>query len=254
MLKTGRGVQREVCVRAPSQPFFIQGLKGSLTKQRKKDMERVWEEESPHANFFRRLLNSRVDELVNSPTWLKRMRYNNEEVKWWQKNCGHIFEERGLNLYQLIATSHGECWDTEDEQKCAQALEENVVPPLLKEKPRQEDAVSLDYAREISVRCEEEEEPELPVRTSDERRKGVLQEGLGREELYRRGGGTGRTQEAPAKKKKPSEEVVRRGRVKKQHTAGLGNIEEGRLADKLKPAKKRQRKRPVLGGAFKNMN
>ena len=219
-------------------------------------MERVWEEDSPHANFFRRLLNSRVDELVNSPTWLKRLRYNNDEVKWWQKNCGDIFDERGLNLYQLIASSHGECWDNEDEQKCAQALEENVVPPLLKEKPRH-DAVSLDYPREISVRREKEEEPELPVRASNERRQGVLQEGRGRggrEELYRRGGGT---QEAPAKKKKPSEEVVRRGRVNavtKQHTAGLGNVEEGRLADKIKPAKKRQRKRPALGGAFKKIN
>ena len=153
-------------------------------------MERAWEDDSPHANFFRRLLNSRVDELVNSPTWLKRMRYNNEEVKWWQKTCGHIFEERGLNLYQLIASSHGECWDNEDEEKHAQALEENVVPPLLKEKPRQENAVSLDHPCKISVRSQEKKEPKLPVRASDERRQGVVQEGRGREELYRRGGGS----------------------------------------------------------------
>ena len=216
-------------------------------------MEEMWVDTSPHVTFLRKLMNNRVDELVNSPTWLKRLRYNNDEVKWWQKNCGDIFDERGLNLYQLIASSHGECWDNEDEQKCAHALEENVVPPLLKEKPRH-NAVSLDYPCEISVRREKEEEPELPVRASDERRQGVLQEGLGREELYRRGGGSG-TQEAPAEKKKPSEEVVRRGRVNKQHTAGLGNVEEGRLADKIKPAvKKRQRKRPVLGGAFKKIN
>ena len=45
---------------------------------------------------------------------------------------------------------------------------------------------------------------------------------------------------------------------KKQHTAGLGNVEEGRLAEKLKPEatkkKKRQRKRPVLGSQFKSIN
>lgn len=42
-------------------------------------------------------------------------------------------------------------------------------------------------------------------------------------------------------------------RLKKQHTAGLGNVEEGRNAEKLKP-KKRIRKRPTLGSAFKGIN
>ena len=42
--------------------------------------------------------------------------------------------------------------------------------------------------------------------------------------------------------------------MKKQHTAGLGNVEEGRLAEKIKPAKKRNRKRPALGSQYKNIN
>ena len=42
--------------------------------------------------------------------------------------------------------------------------------------------------------------------------------------------------------------------MKKQHTAGLGNVEEGRLAEKIKPAKKRNRKRPALGSQYKNLN
>ena len=37
------------------------------------------------------------------------------------------------------------------------------------------------------------------------------------------------------------------------HTKGLGNVEEGRIAEKVKP-KKRQRKRPVLGKQYKNIN
>ena len=41
--------------------------------------------------------------------------------------------------------------------------------------------------------------------------------------------------------------------MKKQHTSGLGNVEEGRLAEALKP-KKRQRKRPALGQAYKIQN
>ena len=43
--------------------------------------------------------------------------------------------------------------------------------------------------------------------------------------------------------------------VKKQHTAGLGNVEEGRLAEKMKPVpKKRNRKRPTLGASYKMIN
>ena len=42
--------------------------------------------------------------------------------------------------------------------------------------------------------------------------------------------------------------------MKSQHTSGLGNVEEGKIADAVKPKKKRQRKRPMLGSQFKNIN
>ena len=42
--------------------------------------------------------------------------------------------------------------------------------------------------------------------------------------------------------------------MKDQHTSGLGNVEEGRIADQAKPKKKRQRKRPMLGAQYKNVN
>ena len=46
-----------------------------------------------------------------------------------------------------------------------------------------------------------------------------------------------------------------KSRVSAEHTVGLGNVEEGKLAAKAKPKKKRVRKRPVLqGAAFKNVN
>ena len=43
--------------------------------------------------------------------------------------------------------------------------------------------------------------------------------------------------------------------MKAKHTLGLGNVEEGKLADNAKPVKKkRNRKRPVLGKAFRVQN
>jgi len=216
-------------------------------------MEQVWEDEAPAAAFFRKLLNSRVDSMLASPEWLRSLRYDHEMVRWWNKRAGHIFEERGLNLYELIASSHGECWDDEDEQKTRHAVEENVLPPVLKEKPRQtkEDALSLDHPCESGVRKGEEEECKLHVRPGDEGRQEHVQARSGREELYRRAGGS--PQKAPAKKKKPSEEIAG-GRGVKTHTKGLGNVEEGRNAEKSKPKKKRQRKRPVLGNQYKIQN
>ena len=78
-------------------------------------MEKAWFNDvspDPHARFMRRLLNQRVTQLVNSKTWLQSLRYKNDQVKWWLKRCGHIFDERGINLYELIAQSHGEgSWD-----------------------------------------------------------------------------------------------------------------------------------------------
>ena len=44
--------------------------------------------------------------------------------------------------------------------------------------------------------------------------------------------------------------------MKKQHTAGLGNVEEGRLAEKIAPVKvkRRNRKRPLLSKNYSNIN
>ena len=148
-------------------------------------MEKVWTDDgNPHEKFLRTLLNNRVTEMVGSERWLKSLRYKHDEVRWWQKRAGYIFEERGLNLYQLIAQAHGECWDNEDEEKCASAKKQGIEPPLhkkndpthVKEKPRQpENAISLDHPRESGVRRRQKEECELQVRSSDEGRQIDLQ-------------------------------------------------------------------------------
>ena len=40
----------------------------------------------------------------------------------------------------------------------------------------------------------------------------------------------------------------------KHHTVGLGNVEEGKIAEKVKPKRKKARKRVVMSGAYKNIN
>ena len=87
-------------------------------------MESAWQ--NVHAKFMDRLLNKRVDDMLESEDWLRSMRFNHKEVKWWQRKAGHIFEERGLNLYELIAKACGECWDDEDDEKTAKG----ASPPL----------------------------------------------------------------------------------------------------------------------------
>ena len=53
-------------------------------------MEDAWVDTSPHAKFWRQLLNSRVDLLVGSKTWLRSLRFKNDEVRWWIKKAGFI--------------------------------------------------------------------------------------------------------------------------------------------------------------------
>ena len=143
-------------------------------------MEKAWFSDDPHQKFWRNLLNGRVDELVNSKRWLQSLRYKNDEVRWWLKKCGHIFEERGINLYELIAQSHGECWEMEDydEQKFKEEwVPKKVALPIVKEKPRQ-NALSLDHPREVGIRSQEEEKSFVQVRSGDEGRESDLQKGI----------------------------------------------------------------------------
>ena len=65
-------------------------------------MEAAWQEENHHKNFIESLLNRRLDQLLGNTQRLKDLRHDWEEVKWWQKHCGHLLKERGLDLFDLI--------------------------------------------------------------------------------------------------------------------------------------------------------
>ena len=204
-------------------------------------MEAAWED-TPHASFWRRLLNENVDALINDPEkhLLRHMRYDHEMVRTYQKRFGCVFKERGMNLYELIARACGEVWDDEDDEKGG-VLSKKVTPMEQREIAN---AVCLDHSREIGVREREIQGYELQA--SDGSREIVLQEGgQGCREIG------GSPQEEAAREKKKAEGGG--GRVKAQHAAGLGNVEEGRLAEETKP-KKRKRRRPVLGKAYQPIN
>ena len=65
-------------------------------------MESAWEEDNHHKNFIESLLNRRLDQLLKNPQHLKELRHDWDGVRWWQKNCGHLLKERGLDLFDLI--------------------------------------------------------------------------------------------------------------------------------------------------------
>ena len=161
-------------------PLHLKEKLPFLEKMQEKcsQLDQVWLEDTPHGRFWRRLLNDNVDKIVQNRKHLRALRFNNDLVKQYQKRLGHIFEERGLNLYQLIAESYDECWDSEDEEKSRPAPKKNVVSLELKEKNPDNDALRLDPAREIGVRSREKEEFRLQVRSGDERCESNLQEVL----------------------------------------------------------------------------
>ena len=120
-------------------------------------MQQVWE--SPAEGFWRRLLNGRVDDLVNDPkkVLLRHMRHDHVMVKRYQRRFGPIFRERGLNLYKLIADACGEVWDNEDEEK---GMLPKKTPPRL----NKGNAVSLDCAREVGLRQDQGQGGDVPGR------------------------------------------------------------------------------------------
>ena len=95
-------------------------------------MESVWEHDTPHARFWRQLLQQNADQRRLDEEYLKWLRYQPERAKEDQKRFGHIWAEHNTNIYKLIAKSYGEVWDDEDEEKqrsreSASALEKTAA-------------------------------------------------------------------------------------------------------------------------------
>ena len=89
-------------------------------------MHKVWEAESATTLFWKRLIRERAVEFMRSPDYLRALRHRNDQAREDQKRFGHIWEEYGTNVYQLIAEACGETWDEEDDAKCPAAEERHA--------------------------------------------------------------------------------------------------------------------------------
>ena len=79
----------------------------------------MWEDDSPHARFWRQLIQQRAREFMRNREYLQTLRGNYEEAKRMQKRFGHVWAEYGTDIYKLTAEACGENWDFEDEEKNA---------------------------------------------------------------------------------------------------------------------------------------
>ena len=69
-------------------------------------MQEAWRE-TAHERFWTKLLNERCDMMIKASAdkapWLRSMRFDNAEVRSYQKRFGEILSARGTTMYKLIA-------------------------------------------------------------------------------------------------------------------------------------------------------
>jgi len=178
-------------------------LKGlPLLEYNKVAMQQSWED--PHAAFLSRLVRERAIEFMRSKQYMKSLRHRNDEAINMQKRFGHIWEEYGTNVYELIAEAHGENWDAEDEEKhrgrdakkevaiTQRARHDDDLVTAREEGPRRGQH-ELQGKPEASER--ELEEGEIGLSSSTEEKGAGPQKGCRREGFYRRAGGTCKTRQ-----------------------------------------------------------
>lgn len=144
----------------------------------------MWENDDPRKRFMQRLIRERAIEFMQSPEYLKKLRFDYDRAKADQKLFGEIWGEYGTSVFQLIAEAHGETWDAEDDEKMC-VKKEVAINQRVKENDD-----DLAGAREESAR----ERLDL-VQGEPEESLVVLEEGQGRSEIVLRSGGS-RAEEA----------------------------------------------------------
>ena len=96
-----------------------------------RSLSSVWEADSPHSRFWKRLINQNVDNMINDPEKLilKHLRYDNEMLKRYERDFGKVLAERGLTFCRLIADAYGENWDLgKNSSPCNQRNHDDLDP------------------------------------------------------------------------------------------------------------------------------
>ena len=169
----------------------------------------MWEDDSPHARFWRKLIRQRARMFMGHREYLQTLRGNYEEAKRMQKRFGHVWAEYGTDIYKLTAEACGENWDFEDEEK--NAFARSAVKKEAAVKQNKDDNLAparqagsrrgLDQLQGISQESEcvlEEEEgllgssgKEGTQKEGPQKEARQEEEGRGRrDDFYRRAGGT----------------------------------------------------------------
>ena len=200
-----------------------------------------WDRETAHQRFWRSLLNTRLDSLLANKDELRSLRYNWKTFRYLKDKLRTVLKERGLSLTRCVSEAYGDTWDSDQDSEDDEKGSPDYQKSSHHEVKQIPNAVSLGPTRKIGV-CEGEIQGDV-VQTSDDCRKVFVQkEGL--QEGGEEGGGLLPAKEEGAKKKK----LKKAASEEKQSDAG---IEGGKPEPKKK---KRVRKRPMLGGKFKNIN
>ena len=165
----------------------------------------MWEDDSAHGRFWRKLIRSRAQEFAENKTFLQSLRYNPKLAASMQKRFGRVWAEtHGADVYKLIGNAFGENWDAEDEQKSASARE-NMLPRMISKEdddlaPTREESTrgwqhELQGIAEARQRVLEEEQ-RRQSREQGSRQQGSPQKAPQKKEgrradFYRRAGGSG---------------------------------------------------------------
>jgi hypothetical protein len=139
-------------------------------------MHTAWgaDADEPVQRFWKRLIRERAVDFMQSPVYLKPLRYDYERARRDQARFGHIWAEHGTNVYKLIAGAYGENWDAEDDEKQRYALEH-------KEKGCSGKANS-DHGNLARTREEGPRERRHPVQGFPEARERLVEEGQGQQQ------------------------------------------------------------------------
>ena len=91
----------------------------------------MWEDDTPHARFWRQLTTNRAKQFMQNHEFLRTLRRDYDRAKQLQRLFGHVWAEYGTDIFRLTAEACGENWDFDSPESsprrdCSQDEEKNA--------------------------------------------------------------------------------------------------------------------------------